>query len=148
MKESSKWLCNEVLSEVWSSDDLDHQIFAWGDVASTWRILKHQVKPWRAKQCEASSRYWIIWLSDLGIETSIFYHESSLCIGISYYEEGCNIGWLTMPKSAHRFTQVRIPERKPYLLIVSNLGWPSFELLHHVRLLVWEVFFSGSHRSD
>jgi hypothetical protein len=28
MKESSKGLCNEELSKVWSSDDLDHDIFA------------------------------------------------------------------------------------------------------------------------
>jgi len=46
-----------------------------------------------------------------------------LSIGMSYYQEGCNIvDWLHQKCS----TQVRTFERNPWLLNASNYGWPSF----------------------
>jgi len=70
-----------------------------------------------------------------------------LSIGMSYYQDGYNINWLTRSKVLIGHPNEN-PERKPCKTDYKILGWSSLGLVDQVKLVNWGLVFSGLDRSD
>ena len=71
----------------------------------------------------------------------------TLSIGMSYYQEGCNIDHLTWSKVLIGHPSEN-PERKPCKTNSKILGWSNLGLVDQVKPFNWDLVFSDPDRSD